>query len=580
MLGVGVMSLAAYALLPPATPVRAGVVVEGQIRPAQPASGSLGAPSWTDVPVVDLTTGGGMLSALTAFSSTDVWAVGNYLKSAQYVPLAEQDIDGTWTVETVPASKGTTSELYAVGGTSTSDLWAVGTVQPIGSNEAETLAYNWNGSAWSAVPTPSPSPVSNYLYGLSVDTSSDVWAVGVANDPTTDEPAALIERWNGSTWNVVAAAPNTGVVSTLTSVAVASPTDVWAVGWTQGAPDYQRHALIEHWDGKAWSDVAAPAPPSGSTSQQLNAMVVVRRDLVYAIGYQESSSQEPYVLEWNGSDWSRVTVPDPSGDDELFGGAAVASGDIWMVGWNYTAVIEDGYRVEVPQPLLLHYNGTTWQDVPDALPHNGYLTSIAASGGVLTTVGEQAITVAGAVGGKTFGQQVQPVQVLDTGFSPSAAQVPLGATAVWSIPLTDESDHTVTDASGLGLFDSGAKQPGTSYLTVFPGAGTYTVTDSQTGNTCTITVPATVTPTSGTTSTSFQVDWAAGPPPSGLVFNVQVETPGSSTWTPWQTGVTTSSAAYVPSAGAGTYQFEAQVQSDSSSAVSGWSPPVSISVST
>jgi hypothetical protein len=61
---------------------------------------------------------------------------------------------------------------------------------------------------------------------------------------------------------------------------------------------------------------------------------------------------------------------------------------------------------------------------------------------------------------------------------------------------------------------------------------------------------------------------------------VQVETPGSSTWTPWQTGVTTSSAAYVPSAGAGTYQFEAQVQSDSSSAVSGWSPPVSISVST
>jgi hypothetical protein len=61
---------------------------------------------------------------------------------------------------------------------------------------------------------------------------------------------------------------------------------------------------------------------------------------------------------------------------------------------------------------------------------------------------------------------------------------------------------------------------------------------------------------------------------------VQVEQPGSGTFLPWRSGVTSLSATFGPSdplwAGTGTYQFRAQLENTVNGTASGFSSPGSI----
>ncbi len=68
----------------------------------------------------------------------------------------------------------------------------------------------------------------------------------------------------------------------------------------------------------------------------------------------------------------------------------------------------------------------------------------------------------------------QNVSVTDSGYSPVA--LPLkgqGYIAQWNFASTNTRSHTATDSSGMNLFDSGPKAPGTSYSFTFTAAGTY-----------------------------------------------------------------------------------------------------------
>ena len=69
----------------------------------------------------------------------------------------------------------------------------------------------------------------------------------------------LIERWDGVEWTVVPS--SNGLDSDeLTGVAAVSSEDAWAVGsQIDDAPEGNTsYALIEHWDGSAWSIVPTP----------------------------------------------------------------------------------------------------------------------------------------------------------------------------------------------------------------------------------------------------------------------------------------------------------------------------------
>jgi streptogramin lyase len=165
--------------------------------------------------------------------------------------------------------------------------------------------------------------------------------------------------------------------------------------------------------------------------------------------------------------------------------------------------------------------------------------------------------------------------VLDiaSGFVPSVRSVPLGTTIDWI--LEAPGMHEVEDDSGLGLFDSGPKPPVSFLAHTFSSAGTYPFVDPESGDHGRIMVQASA-PATGQVGVAFQVVWAIGTPDPGQVRDVQVRPPGSSTWHAWQTEVTTGQADYTP-ATPGDYSFRARLRSASAS--SGWSPPVTVSVS-
>jgi plastocyanin len=168
--------------------------------------------------------------------------------------------------------------------------------------------------------------------------------------------------------------------------------------------------------------------------------------------------------------------------------------------------------------------------------------------------------------------------VTDSGFSPTTALIRQRTKFSWLFPSSNTADQTVTDGTGLGLFDSGFKHPGSTFTFTFTAAGSYRVIDAATANSATVNVALGISPLSGSTTTPFTVLWSSAPPPSGDVFDIQVQRPGGS-FTDWLVGQTATSAAFTPDAGTGTYSFQARLRNTSSGATSGWSPPTSISVS-
>lgn len=170
------------------------------------------------------------------------------------------------------------------------------------------------------------------------------------------------------------------------------------------------------------------------------------------------------------------------------------------------------------------------------------------------------------------------VSVQDFLFAPATVTAAQGRTVQWNFagPLT----HTVTDASGMKLYDSGARAAGQSFLRAFRLAGNfpYRSTGEATPMNGTIRVPVKLTPASGTTSTSFTVTWASAAPPTGLVEDIQIQRPGSTSFVNFLTAQTGTSATFVPDAGAGTYSFRARERKTADNTHSAFSAPTSITV--
>lgn len=139
---------------------------------------------------------------------------------------------------------------------------------------------------------------------------------------------------------------------------------------------------------------------------------------------------------------------------------------------------------------------------------------------------------------------------------------------------------SVADASGLGLFDSGPRQPGSLFTLALPWAGSYPyMSSAHPSASQSITVPMLASPLTGGTGTHFMLTWGSAAAPSGCVFDVQIRRPGSSAWESFVKGASTRGASYVPDAGVGTYAFRSRLRNTTTKDKLGWSPLVSISVS-
>jgi hypothetical protein len=381
----------------------------------------------------------GELFGVAAASSSDVLAVGGFNPGQPPTalltkPYAEHWNGSGWSGTLVPLGtvypSGQTAQLNGVTEVAPGDGWAVGTVSDPSLLASKTLAYHWDGTAWTRSPTPDPAgpAQTNQLNAVAARAATDVWAAGGDGGYPL---VSLVLHWNGSAWRQVSV-PNIGSLDAVT----VAPGHVWVAGGDQAA----------QFDGTTWAKL--PAAPLEITGLADNAAGL------WAVGYVAFSCGEGQVCTssagalWNGTTWTSVSA----------GGGTAASGVV--------AVGSKVLATAGAQVFRLSLAGATAQVTPAI---DAQLAAIAAD-----PAGN--LWAAGSIFTQTT---VKPAIINAPGIGQGGIAVTTGAagaTVTWAGPATgsggtDESGRFAVGGLPDGSYTVTASLPGCQ-----PGVATATVT--------------------------------------------------------------------------------------------------------
>ncbi|GAA2106611.1 hypothetical protein [Actinomadura alba] len=169
---------------------------------------------------------------------------------------------------------------------------------------------------------------------------------------TADFPSLML-RWNGIAWNQVAV-PNVGRINDLSA---AGANDMWALG----------DCGLLRWDGRSWKNTAHAEVPGEQAS--VNDLHTTGPEEAWLVGntYDVLTEVEKgFVQRWNGRNWRLLTLPAIEDSHHLSSVAARGANDVWVVGTVY------GDDARPDRLLLLHWDGTLWERVPE--PETGQWT--------------------------------------------------------------------------------------------------------------------------------------------------------------------------------------------------------------
>jgi hypothetical protein len=326
-------------------------------------------PAWRIVGSANIAGSPNGFTGLAAISATDVWAVGFTSLGGVSRTLIERWNGTSWGIVPSPNSSANANNLYAVGGASSNDVWAVGNYVD-NNNTYQTLTLHWNGSTWTAVPSPNYAFKQNYLQGLTVVSSNDVWAVGRTYDGAVS--GTLIMHWNGIQWSMITTSPNPFTQDNyLVAATAASANDVWAVGYGKDMGGSWR-TLTLHWDGITWTVV--PSPNGGSLNNFIYSADAISANDVWVTGTFQDVSYKALTMHWDGTQWTVIPAA-PTGLGSQFAKSVVArsTNDVWFVGY-YDAS-------PYSQTLTEHWDGTQWTlytNTPNyGSPATNYFTAAA-----------------------------------------------------------------------------------------------------------------------------------------------------------------------------------------------------------
>ena len=206
----------------------------------------------------------------------------------------------------------------------------------------------------------------NYLLGVSVRSACDAWAVGGFERGSKSQ--TLVERWNGTRWRHVES-PNPGSHTQRRSGRRCRAFCSERLGRGLVLERAGSRTLAEHWNGSKWKVKTTPNPAGPHRTDRLLAVDASSGSSVWAVGFYEARSarstvarppvewigveagakSQPRSLErerahgreraftdgrlgrrlpvdcdraarahphWDGSDWTRFTIPDPPGSRE------------------------------------------------------------------------------------------------------------------------------------------------------------------------------------------------------------------------------------------------------------------------
>jgi hypothetical protein len=274
-----------------------------------------------------------LLNAVTCVSPTSCVAVGDFDTATSERTLVEHWNGSSWAVQDSRNGTGAVSSALASVSCPTATMCLA-----VGAADTEMLAEKWNGSIWSAVTTPTPSGGGS-LAAVSCVSTTSCEAVGFVGDV----PAAL--RWNGSTWSTQTLPGATGAAA-MSALSCASATSCVAVGRTESSDGFDTVPLAYRWNGTTWARLSTPAPGDG-----FSGVSCPTASQCTAVG---TNGERTLVEQWNGVKWSVQASPSPDADGDVLMGIDCASATACdAVGNRETAQ-------QFMQPLVEHWNGTTW----------------------------------------------------------------------------------------------------------------------------------------------------------------------------------------------------------------------------
>ncbi len=313
-------------------------------------------PLWFSQTTPNSGTDDNVLAGVSALTSNDVWAAGFYTDTGGVTQTLIEHWNGTaWSIVSSPNVGTSDNFLQAVSARTGSDIWAVGYYRTAPGNPWLTLILHYNGTQWTQTASPSPGSAENYLYGVAYVSATDAWAVGFDSN-TTNIYMILTLRWNGTQWNPVSS-PNPFLsVAGLRGVVVVSPSEVWAVG-VQADISLTLRTYVIKWNGSTWNPVTTPS----TAGCVLTTVAIASPGNLWAAGACQATNYQTLILHYNGSTWSAVNTPNPGSGDNALGGLAVVSpSEAYAVG-GYS----DG---TITHTLALYWDGISWSQVASQDP--------------------------------------------------------------------------------------------------------------------------------------------------------------------------------------------------------------------
>ena len=291
------------------------------------------------------------LTAVSAVSATDAWAVGDYGHLLHY-------IGATWVTVDDPALHG--SLLSDVKMLSATEGWAV----------AGTKAFQYTGGAW--VERSNGLSEDLTVTHISVVDSNNIWGYGMKSvpPPNTPDKVPTLIHWGGSRW--IAGGPYMYSTIYLNAISMRGPSDGWVVGWEDILGAGPR---VYHFDGFSWTP--ATPPPTGTEYGLVSGVWATGPGDVWMTGQDEFGV--PYIYHSNGGQWTSWRAPEGT-----YPGSILMFSD--QEGW------------ALGSGSILHWDGVTWtaeqvsRDVTSISGVQGQLWAVGNADTILSKAGTGAWT--------------------------------------------------------------------------------------------------------------------------------------------------------------------------------------------
>lgn len=265
-----------------------------------------------------------------------------------------------WTQITTPNPSGTWNEFKGIDLSSSSEGWAVGLADAGGMHGA---VARWDGATWNLSSGAALGSWSDEFLDVKSFSASSAWLVGSVDATGTSRNQVLAEYWNGSSWSV-AVTPTMTKHPTALGLDGNSSSNMWAVGSLSSAT-YSSTPFAMRWNGSTWT-AASPPKPRHTTSSSLNDVAVLSNRNAWAVGSKQTAGGGRTLVEhWSHGRWSAVPSPNPAGDSALTGVWAASSRSIWAVGFT------NGTGSPSAKTLLMHWNGRKWTIKSSPNPGSG-----------------------------------------------------------------------------------------------------------------------------------------------------------------------------------------------------------------